>query len=59
VTFAHLGACRNLRRPRWRSVARVEGKLGTVTRELQQWRALALSTAHDDIEDPAAAGLPT
>ena len=40
-------------------IARVESKLATVTRELQQWRALALSTAHDDVEDPAAAGLPT
>jgi len=40
-------------------IARVESKLATVTRELQQWRALAPSTAHDDVKDPAAAGLPT
>jgi hypothetical protein len=40
-------------------IARVESKIDTVTRELAQWRALALSTAHDDVRDPAAAGLPT
>ncbi len=39
-------------------VARVEGKLATVARELERWRALALSTAHDDVRDPRAAGVP-
>jgi hypothetical protein len=39
-------------------VARVESKLATMARELEQWRALALSTAHDDVPDPASAGVP-
>lgn len=40
-------------------VARVEDKLATVARELERWRALALSTAHDDVQDARTAGLPT
>jgi NAD(P)-dependent dehydrogenase (short-subunit alcohol dehydrogenase family) len=39
-------------------VARVEGKLAFVARELERWRPLALSTAHDDVKDASAAGLP-
>ena len=39
-------------------VARVESKLATVVRELEQWRALALSTGHDDVRDPGSAGVP-
>jgi len=35
-------------------VARVESKLATVARELELWRALAVSTAHDD----GSAGVP-
>jgi len=40
-------------------VARVENKLAFVARELERWRTLALSTAHDDVRDAGAAGLPT
>src|SRR5262249_61937108 len=39
-------------------VSRVESKLATVARELEQWRALALSTAHADAREPESAGAP-
>jgi NAD(P)-dependent dehydrogenase (short-subunit alcohol dehydrogenase family) len=40
-------------------VARVEGKLASVARELEQCRAIAMSTAHADAGEAGSAGLPT
>jgi len=40
-------------------IARVEAKLAQVARELDQWRALASSTDHDDAQGSSAGGLPT
>ena len=32
--------------------------VAVLARELEQWRALALSTGHDDVRDPGSAGVP-
>lgn len=39
-------------------IARVENKLTTVARELDRYRALAMSTAHETARDSGSAGVP-